>query len=264
MDRIRFTGFSQAAWRSEIELKLTNSETGTVVRRSVSKVAKIIDVLATHQALCVRRSAFVLKIRPRGVMWLRKCGQRICCPEGSNDGSQPRKTFGAGTRPIENPSRRARSDPYPRLINRPNGGTPIGPNYTVPSGTVSVFAPIPGNKLPGYFHNVPTGQRLLTPAHEFEATSERRSIGVLEYCANLEVNPASAGLGMFFWFNSRNNSSARDQQSFRGQLGASPVASGFARLRPEHPDPQTVRAIRSGQPLPPETSRRPGFSSPCQ
>ena len=35
-------------------------------------------------------------------------------------------------RPIENPSRRARSDPYPGLINRPNGGTPIGSNDTVP------------------------------------------------------------------------------------------------------------------------------------
>jgi hypothetical protein len=22
------------------------------------------------------------------VMWLRKCGQRVCCPEGTNDGSQ--------------------------------------------------------------------------------------------------------------------------------------------------------------------------------
>jgi hypothetical protein len=46
-----------------------------------------------------------------------------------------------GTRPIENTSRRARSDPYPGLITRPNRGTPIGPNHTVPYGTVFVFAP---------------------------------------------------------------------------------------------------------------------------
>ena len=65
----------------------------------------------------------------------------------------------------------ARSDPYPGLINRPNGGTPIGPNHTVPYGTVPVFAPIPGNKLPGYFHYVPTGPRHLTPVHEFGARS---------------------------------------------------------------------------------------------
>ncbi len=45
------------------------------------------------------------------------------------------ESFGAGTGPIENPSRRARSDPYPRLIGRPDRGTPIGPNHTVPYGT---------------------------------------------------------------------------------------------------------------------------------
>src|SRR5260370_3014621 len=39
-------------------------------------------------------------------------------------------------RPIENPSLRARFDPNPGLINRPNRGTPIGPNHTVPYGTV--------------------------------------------------------------------------------------------------------------------------------
>ena len=77
-----------------------------------------------------------------------------------------------GRRPNGNPSRRARSDPYPGLINRPNRGAPIGPNHTVPYGTVPVFAPIPGNKLPGYFRNVPTGQRQLTPVHEFDSTSQ--------------------------------------------------------------------------------------------
>jgi hypothetical protein len=94
-------------------------------------------------------------------MWSRKCGQllTVCCPEGTNDRSQPRKSFGAGTRPIENPSRRARSDPYPELINRPNRGTPMELNHTVPYGTVPVFPRIPGNKLPGYDHLVPVGTK---------------------------------------------------------------------------------------------------------
>ena len=51
----------------------------------------------------------------------------------------------------DDPSRRARFDPYPRLIRR----TPVGPNQTVPYGTVPVFARIPGNKLPGYLLSVP-------------------------------------------------------------------------------------------------------------
>jgi hypothetical protein len=41
-----------------------------------------------------------------------------------------------GTDSIENPSRRERSDPYPRLINRPDRCTAIRPNHTVPYGTV--------------------------------------------------------------------------------------------------------------------------------
>ncbi len=56
-----------------------------------------------------------------------------------------------------NPSRRARYDPYSRLIRRPDRRTPIGTNHTVPYGTVPIFARIPGNKLPGYDHLVPTG-----------------------------------------------------------------------------------------------------------
>jgi hypothetical protein len=60
------------------------------------------------------------------------------------------------------PSRRARSDPYPWLIRRPDLSTPMGPNHTVPYGTAPVFARIPGNKLPGYDHTVPTGQN---PVH---------------------------------------------------------------------------------------------------
>src|SRR5260370_5329884 len=31
----------------------------------------------------------------------------------------------------------------------------------------------PGNKLPGYDHSVPSGQRLSTPVHEFDATTLR-------------------------------------------------------------------------------------------
>ena len=68
-------------------------------------------------------------------MWSRKCGQvlPVCCPEGTNDRSQA--IYCLETRPIENPSRRARSDPYPGLITRPNGGAPIGPNHTVRDGS---------------------------------------------------------------------------------------------------------------------------------
>src|SRR5260221_3590068 len=56
------------------------------------------------------------------------------------------------------PPIRARSDPYPGVINRPGRSTPIGFNHTVPYGTAPVFARIPGNKLPGYDHLVPSGQ----------------------------------------------------------------------------------------------------------
>jgi hypothetical protein len=67
------------------------------------------------------------------------------------------ESWGAGTRSIENPSRRAGSDPYPGSIRRLDRGTPFGPNHTVPFGTVPVFARIPGNKLSGYDHLVPFG-----------------------------------------------------------------------------------------------------------
>jgi hypothetical protein len=80
-----------------------------------------------------------------------------------------------GTRSIENPSRRARSDPYPGRINRPDRSTPIGPNHTVPSGTVPVVARIPGNKLPGYDHSVPPGQTAL------RANSPRRRFAHLPF-----------------------------------------------------------------------------------
>jgi hypothetical protein len=40
-----------------------------------------------------------------------------------------------------------------------------------PNGTVPVFAPVPGNKLPGYDHSVPPGQIAQVPS----------SYGVLNY-----------------------------------------------------------------------------------
>ncbi len=63
-------------------------------------------------------------------------------------------------------SRRARSDPYPRPISRPDRSSPIGPNHTVPTGRFAFFARIPGNELPGlrraqssrYDHSVPPGR----------------------------------------------------------------------------------------------------------
>ncbi len=68
------------------------------------------------------------------------------------------RQFIAWDRPIENPSRRARSDSYPGCINRPDLSTPVGPNHTVPSGTGPSFEPVPGNKLPGYLHSAPSGR----------------------------------------------------------------------------------------------------------
>src|SRR5260221_8469431 len=59
-------------------------------------------------------------------------GMPVCCPEGTSDRSQA--IYCLETRPVENPSCRARSDPYPGLINRRNRGAPIGPNHTVPTG----------------------------------------------------------------------------------------------------------------------------------
>src|SRR5260370_38306632 len=77
-------------------------------------------------------------------------------PEGLDDRSQA--IYCLEHVPIENPSRRARSDPDPGFINRPNRRTPIGPNHTLPYGTVPVFARIPGNKLHGYDHLIPPHQ----------------------------------------------------------------------------------------------------------
>ena len=61
----------------------------------------------------------------------------------------------------------------PGIINRPNRSTPIGPNHTVPYGTVLVFAHIPGTEVPGYHHSVPPGRLkfryLMDPAREISA-----------------------------------------------------------------------------------------------
>jgi len=49
------------------------------------------------------------------------------------------------------------------------------PTHTVPYGTGLVLKPIPGNKLPGYYHVVPPGQKpFVIPVHIFEATSPQR------------------------------------------------------------------------------------------
>jgi hypothetical protein len=109
-------------------------------------------------------------------MWSRKCGQvrTVCCPEGTNDRSQPRKLSG-----LERIQSRIRpvghgSDPYPGLIDRPNRGMPIGPNHTVPYGTVPVFARIPGNKLPGYFHYSLRDNKPSVAVHIFDSTSSAK------------------------------------------------------------------------------------------
>jgi hypothetical protein len=104
-----------------------------------------------------------------GVASILRTGLRVCCPEGINDGSQAIYCL-EGVQPRIRPVGHGLI-PSPGLTNRPDRGAPIGPNHTVPYGTGSVFAPIPGNKLPGYFHNVPTGQRHLALVREFDSTS---------------------------------------------------------------------------------------------
>jgi hypothetical protein len=73
------------------------------------------------------------------------------------------------------PSRRER---YDRLTGHSFslGGEYIGQLSSYrPYGTGRLFAQIPGNKLPGYLHLVPPGQRYLIPVREIDATSERLS-----------------------------------------------------------------------------------------
>ena len=83
----------------------------------------------------------------------------------------PRAAGLPGTCPIESVQQgTVRS--LPGLISRPKGGTPIGPNHTVPKGW-NLFVLTTRHFVPGYLHRVPTGQTQLTPVHIFEATSLR-------------------------------------------------------------------------------------------
>jgi hypothetical protein len=93
----------------------------------------------------------------------------VCCPEGTNDGSQAiycLERNQSRIRPVGHGLIPTPSRLIVLVVARLSD-----PTHTVPYGTVPVFARIPGNKLPGHFHNVPTGQRHLTPVHEFGATS---------------------------------------------------------------------------------------------
>ena len=104
-----------------------------------------------------------------GVASILQTGLRVCCPEGTSDGSQAIYCLEA-VQPRLRPVGHGLT-PSPGLTNRPDRGAPIGPNHTIPYGTGSVFAPIPGNKLPGYVHNVPSGQRHFALVREFDSTS---------------------------------------------------------------------------------------------
>jgi hypothetical protein len=68
------------------------------------------------------------------------------------------RQFIAWTRSIENPSRRVRSDHYPRLTARPDrcDARRIRSYRALRDG--SRLHGIPGNKLPGYDRLVPTGR----------------------------------------------------------------------------------------------------------
>src|SRR5260221_9734856 len=84
------------------------------------------------------------------------------------------------------------------------------PTHIVPTGRAAFFGRIPGNKLPGYDHPVPFGTKSDASLQDNKSPRqlsakskpsqsigvlEYWSIGVLEYCANLELHPASAGSG---------------------------------------------------------------------
>ena len=64
----------------------------------------------------------------RGLLSRREASDFV--PQGLNDRSQA--ILLPGTRPMEDPSHRARSDSCPELIHHRNRGTPSGPNHTVP------------------------------------------------------------------------------------------------------------------------------------
>ena len=67
------------------------------------------------------------------------------------------RQFIAWNRSNPNPSRRARSDPFPRLVSRPDCGS-LSDAITPSLRDGSLLKGIPGNKLPGYDHLVPPGQ----------------------------------------------------------------------------------------------------------
>ena len=76
--------------------------------------------------------------------------------------ASPKSFWGWRDVQSENPSRRARSDPYPdrlTVLIVARLSDPIIPSLR----DGSFPAHNPGNKLPGYVHSVPTGQRLTTP-----------------------------------------------------------------------------------------------------
>jgi len=77
------------------------------------------------------------------------------------------------------------------------------PTHPVPPGRFAFFGRIPGNKLPGYDHPVPFGTKSdaslrdnKSPRQLSAKSKPPQSDGVLEYCANSELHPAPAGLGM--------------------------------------------------------------------
>ena len=99
-------------------------------------------------------------------------GLTVCCPEGTNDRSQAIYC-------LEHVQSRIRPVghgliPTLGLFIALIVSTPIGPNHTVPSGTVPFFARIPGNKLPGYHHSVPPGQRRSAPIRPIAVSPIRR------------------------------------------------------------------------------------------
>ena len=78
-------------------------------------------------------------------------------PAGLDDRSQGNLLPGTG--PIKIPSRRARSDPYPGLTNRPGHWHAYQTQSYRPYGTSPLIENLPGNKLPGYAHSGPPGRR---------------------------------------------------------------------------------------------------------
>ena len=80
-------------------------------------------------------------------------------PEGLNDRSQA--IYCLETDSIENPSRRERSDPYPRLLNRPDRSRPIMTQSYRALRYGSLFARIPGNKIAWLRSFSPSGTKTL-------------------------------------------------------------------------------------------------------